>query len=442
MISNPSKNTVIVCLFILGIVTRLLLLNTHGSADLNEYMRWGKNTHDVGLSKAFEGGYFPIQYLIFGVTDTVAGVLGTTPEGAIKITNLIFEIGCLALLGYLLRKHLSLLSIMLLFWLNPFAITISQQGYVDAQFGFFILLSLICLAHHSTGFKKYLLAGIPLGISLLMKPQTAPLMVGLVLLAIVFLFLKQRKDILKIVTMFIAPIILYAGFSLYFALTLDITNNHKSLTSISARIQDKTHLSPRLADISANSLFLTAQYVFVATQRMPAINAQMPNAWFFVANILNNNNERIYRVKDTQKLFGLQYRTMGSLLFFAVLIVIMIKISRSTSTLDRKIILSLTAIPILLPYLTTSAHENHFYLGFICSIILGGFLSDKFILYGGFILGTLNAINLIQYYILPYYAGIEHTTLNLTPVTLVSSIIFFTLLYHLLFKLHVKVSPL
>ncbi len=433
------NSAIITILFVIGLVVRILLMDTHGSTDLKEFSKWGKNVHEQGLVDGFQGGYFPVQYLIFGATHGTAEQFDLDPEQSIKILNLIFEIGCLLLLICLLSKHLSLKWLLVLFWLNPFAIMISQQGYVDAQFGFFILLTLVILAHRSSSVWKYLIAGIPIGISLQMKPQSAPLFVGLVILAIIFFFLKQRKEILKMVAIFVVPIILYGAYSLYFGINMDIRDGHQTLPKISAAIQEKVSLPPRLSDIIAGSGYLTSEYIFVATKRMPAINAQMPNAWFFVANALNDSNQPIYRIKDTLKFLGLiQYRTIGSILFFAAFIAIAIKILKSGATTDRKIILALSIIPILLPYLTTSAHENHFYLGFISTIILGAFLKNKFILWSGFVLATLNSINLIQYYILPHYSGISHSTLKLMPVTLLSSLAFFVLLYHLLFKLKTK----
>lgn len=423
---------IIITLFIIGLLIRISLINTHGTSDFNDYIKWGKNTREIGLSKAFEGGYFPVQYLSFGASYAIAEHYSLSAEKVIRIFNMIFEIGGLFLLIYMLKKYISVQNILICFWLNPFALIMYQQGYVDAQFSFFVLLALTVLMTNGDNFKKYLIAGMPLGISLLMKPQSAPLFLGLGILAVIFLLYKQKKEATKISCLFVAPFVMYVAFSLYFGFTLDINDNHKTLTEVSRVIQEKTNLSKRTSDITANSLFLTAQYRFVATKRMPAINANMPNPWFFAATALNKDNTPIYLIKDTEKILGVKYRTIGSILFFVAAIVIMFKIAGSNNPLGRKAIFLLCFIPIILPYLTTSAHENHFYFGFISTIILGALLQDKFILSSGYILGTLNGINILYLYAMPYYFHTLYDTIAKIPLIAASSIVFFALLYHLL----------
>lgn len=432
-----KKKFIVLLLFLIGLVIRIGLNYTYPSSDVAEYVRWGQNTHEAGLSESFEGGYFPVQYMTLGAAYSLSTLVPISPENVIRTFNLIFEIGGLVLLIYMLKKYLTADKVLLYFWLNPFSLIIYQQGYVDAQFSFFILLALAIIFSPIFGpgdsFKKYLVAGIPLGISLLMKPQTAPLFVGLAILAVILFFKKQRGQAFKISYIFIIPIILYAGFSLYFGLAMDIHNNHNTLPKVSKIIQEKTGLSERGGDIAAGSMFLTAQYLYVAQQRMPAINANMPNTWFFVADYLNKDNLPIYRIRDTTKVIpGISYRTIGFIIFFAILITLVFKIVRSNTSLAEKIIFVSCVIPIILPYLTTSAHENHFYLGFIGTIILGAILSDKFILKAGYILGVINAINLLLLYVLPHYTSLEYEIGVRMLVTGASSIVFFVLLYHLL----------
>lgn len=429
---NRRTLVVIIALFTIGLLARIALINTHGTSDFNDYIKWGKNTREIGLSKAFEGGYFPIQYLSFGASYAIAEHYSLSAEKVIRIFNIMFEIGGLLLLTYLLKKYMSIQNILIYFWLNPFALIMFQQGYVDAQFSFFILLALAVLMTDGDNFKKYLIAGMPLGISLLMKPQSAPLFLGLGILAIIFFLYKQKKEVAKIFCLFVAPFVMYVAFSLYFGFTLNISDNHKTLTEVSRVIQEKTSLSKRTSDIAANSLFLTAQYRFVATKRMPAINANMPNPWFFAATALNKENAPIYLIKDTEKILGVQYRTIGSMLFLISAIIIMLKIARTNNPLGRKVIFLFCFIPIILPYLTTSAHENHFYFGFISTIILGSLLRDKFILSSGYVLGTLNGVNILFLYAMPYYFHTRYDTFAKIPLITASSIVFFALLHHLL----------
>lgn len=433
MTSNRYK-IIIIILFTIGLIIRIFLIDTHGSSDLEEYIRWGKNTYESGLSKAFEGAYFPIQYQSFEISYAIANYYSISTESVIKIVNLIFELGELFILIYILKKYLSIQKIIIYFWLNPFMFIIHQQGYVDSQFSFFILLTLAILTIQNNNVSKYLISGIPLGISLLMKPQSAPIFVGLGILVFIFFIFKQKKEIHKVLVIFIAPFILYTTFSLYFGFTLDIHNNHKTLPKISSTIQETIGLPERPSDIIANSLFLTSQYVYTATKRMPAINAYMANPWFFVAESLRTNNMPIYRVEDTNKFFGLSYRTWGEILFTVAFLTIALKIFFSSQTLDKKILLIICVIPILIPYLGTSAHENHFYLGFIFTIMIGAWLSDRIIINAGYLLGSINGVHLFYLYIIPYYLHITYEITERMVIIGTSSIIFLILLYYLMFK--------
>lgn len=444
-IEQSSKKVILIilALFLIGLFARIAFNYTKPSADVIEYVRWGENTQKVGLTSAFEGGYFPFQYLLFGSSYSLAKNFDVSPENSIRTFNLIFEIGVLLLLVFILKKYLTTDKVLIYFWLNPFSLIIYQQGYVDPQFSFFILLAWAIILSAKENFYKYLIAGIPLGISLLMKPQAAPLFVGLGILAVFIFFKKPQgysfknsfKNSLKILSVFIAPAILYVAFSLYFGLTMNIHENHNTLPRVSQTIQNRTGLSERASDIATGSLFLTAQYVYVAQQRMPAINANMPNAWYFVADYLNKDNQPIYRVRDTTKVAGLiSYRSIGFLIFFAILFWLIFRIAKSENNLVTKIVFVTCLIPLILPYLTTSAHENHFYLGFIGSIILGALLRDKFILKMGYLLGALNALNLLSLYVLPHYLNIPYGSGMRILITAATCVVFFVLLHRIVIK--------
>lgn len=429
-----SNKRTIILLFAIGLLIRILLIGTHSSSDIYEFIRWGKNTYESGLAKSFEGGYFPIQYLILGGSYGAAEKTGLNPEYALKISNLIFEIGIILLITRLLTKYLTTEKILFLFWLNPFALIIFQQGYVDAQFAFFILLSIFIIEKEISGEKrKFILAGIPLGISLLMKPQTAPLFIGLIILAVILFFLKKRIDGINIILIFIVPIILYIFFSMFLGFTIDI-KKHKTLTTFSEQLHEKTGLSKRTSEITASSLSLTAEYFFVITKRLPSLSANMPNGWFFVALAHNKKGVPLYRISDNLKLFGVSYRIIGSLFFISIASTLLYRIAKADFSLSKKIIFSLVLIPILMPYLTTSAHENHFYLGFIGSIILGAFLRNSFILAIGYTLSVLNGFVIAFYYLFPYYLKIYPSSISKIPVVFSSALSFFALLYYLFFN--------
>lgn len=431
---NQNNRKLLICLlFALGLLIRVGLIDTKGTADFSEYVKWGKGTYEKGLVGGFQGGYFPIQYQSFQASYTIADKLSLPPDKVIRIFNLIFELGCLALIAYILRKHLSLTKIMAFFWLNPFALVIFQQGYVDAQFAFFVLAALALMASDIGGLKnwpeKYILAGLPLGIALLMKPQPIPIFVALGILFVMLFAQRKRRDAWKIACIVILPVILYAGYSLYFAVNMDIYDDHKSLPRVSEMLQEKAGFSKGAADLSAASLFLTGQYAYTAKNKA-AINVQMNNPWFLVATTLNKDDLPIYRVSDTLKLFGISYRNIGFLLLFAAAITILLRIARRETDLDTKIILASCVMPILLPYLATNAHENHFYLGFILITVMGAILADKLTIKAGYALSCLGALNLAVYYILPYYLGVEKSTSALLTLSAATTIVLFIFLYH------------
>lgn len=430
---------ILVCaLFAIGLLVRVGLMESKGTADFSEYVKWGKGTYEKGLVGGFQGGYFPVQYQSLQASYAIAVNLSLPPDKVIRIFNLVFELGCLALLMYILRKHLSTTKIMVLFWLNPFALIIFQQGYVDAQFAFFVLAALALITSdlggsNPGGLSKYILAGLPLGIALLMKPQPIPIFVALAVLFVIFFAQRKRREAWKIACMVILPVVLYAAFSFYFAANIDIYDNHRSLPRVSEMLQQKAGLSKGVADFGAASLFLTGQYAYTA-QNKAAINAQMANPWFLVATALNKDGLPIYRVSDTLTLFGVSYRNIGLLLLFAAAITILVRVARKETDLDTKIILASCVFPILLPYLGTNAHENHFYLGFILITVMGAILADKLTIKAGYALSCLNAVNLVYYYILPYYLGIGKSTSALFTLSVAASIVLFIFLYHSFLK--------
>ena len=169
---------------------------------------------------------------------------------------------------------------------------------------------------------------------------------------------------------------------------------------------------------------------------MAAINADMANAWFFVAESMRKDPMPIFRVHDdTNKFLGLNYRNWGLGTFLLIIGYLIFKITSSNRTLEEKIIITMCLVPILVPYITTNAHENHFFYGFVSTIILGALLSDKMILYSGYLLGVLNGINVFYWMVMAPYFHIAYSNPPKMAIIGASSIIFFVLLYHLIFKI-------
>ena len=413
-----------VILFLIGLLIRIAIIPAASGNDISSYAKWGHNTQTIGLASSFDGVYFPIQYLSFAAASFLAEHLDVSFDVVIKSFNLIFECGLLYLLVALTRKYLIPWKTVLLYWLNPFAIIIFAQGYIDAQFSFFVMLALWILVR-CTDFRGYLYASIPIGIALLMKPQALPLIFGIAIVIAILFFIKD-KDWKGLFGLFAASFVLISIFSIYFGFTLNI-NQHKTLTTISRQIQ---HIgtSPPINDFIANSMFLAAHYIHVPSI-MPAINANMPNPWYLVAESRREGVMPIYRVVDTAKFGGLSFRLWGLLLFLATISYLSYRIARSDRHTANKVALVLLLIPILVPYLTTSAHENHFYLGFVTLIILGAWLKEHSLIAVGYILGILNALNLFYLYLAPRYWNITYSNAVGISIATTSSVIFLILLY-------------
>ncbi|HUQ30366.1 MAG TPA: hypothetical protein VM103_02485 [Candidatus Paceibacterota bacterium] len=422
-------------LFFIGLIVRLCLLPTPGSSDLVSYERWGDRTYTSGLAESFDGVYFPIQYLIFAGVSSLHAQGLVTFEYGIKIVTLLFEIGTLTLLVALTRKRLAPWIVVGLYWLNPFHFFLSQQGYVDPQFSFFILLAL-WLITKASGVRSWLTAGIPLGVALLMKPQAIPLFIGLGLLFVVLLF-KRQAGAGRLAALALAPLTLVVLFSIYFGLSLKIENHH-TLTNIATALEQHG-VSARMSEFIANSSFLIAHYAHVPDV-MPALNANMPNAWFFVANYVRSPGQPIYRVTDTSTLFGVSYRSLSLFILLVVIGLFITKIAENTHSLEELVALTLLFVPIAVPYLTTSAHENHFYFGFMATIVLGAWLRDRLVLYAGYALGVLNALNLFFLYLLPRFTHVPYDSWARMAIGLASTTIFFILLYHLLARSYSSVE--
>ena len=439
MISHrASIKQITLILFSLGLLLRIIAIPMSSHSDVAGYVKWGKTTYENGLAQSFQGAYFPVQYLIFSGAYALSTHIPMETQSIIKIFNLIAELGLLVLLVWLTKKYLETWKLMLIFWLNPLNLIFFDQGYADPQMTFFIVLAVFVIIRGISRYP-YLLAGVPLGIAFLMKPQASPIFIGFMILTCLFLVKKEWAN-LKILGIFAFPLMLFVSFSLYFGFNLEL-KGHNTLPVISNTLQEKIGLSEGLSDFVAKSSWLGANYAFVPNV-MPAINAYMPNAWFFVAEPMRIEGTNIYRVKDTEKFIGLTYRTWGLLLFLIILTTLILKILRSNQELKWKVVFMMLIIPVLVPYIVTGAHENHFFYGFTTLILLGAFMSDKVLLYSAYLLGLLNGINILCLFVLPYYLGIDlnifYSTYARVSIIGASSLIFFTILYHLIFRVRIS----
>ncbi|MDB5239110.1 MAG: hypothetical protein JWO00_445, partial [Candidatus Parcubacteria bacterium] len=284
---------------------------------------------------------------------------------------------------------------------------------------------------------KIFFSSLSLGIALLMKPQAIPTLLALGILGII-LFASRDRDWKKVLILFSLPATLLIVFSAYFGFALHM-QGHKTLSSISERVE-RLGASRPLSDFIAGSTFLPAHYAHVP-DIMPAVNANMPGPWFFVAESIRVEDQPIYRVSDKLSFAGIRFRTWGLALFLAAAFFFAYRIGRSGRTAEQKIALVMVIVPILVPYLTTSAHESHFYLGFAMALILAAWLSDRRALWAACILGVLNGLNLLCLYILPRYGHIAYAPAAQASITAASTIVFSALAW-LLVRAFTRPMPL
>jgi hypothetical protein len=411
-------------LFAAGMVIRILLIPTPSGSDVVSYAKWGHNVYTQGLAESFDGVYFPIQYLLLSATHFFSAHLNITFDYVNKAFNLAFEVGLLALMISLTKKTIQPWKTMAIYWLNPFTLIIFQQGYIDSQFSFFVVLSVWVLLTQ-THRRRYVLTSLSLGVALLMKPQALPIMVVLGLLGMILLVARDGGW-KKAFFIFSAPALLLLIFSVYFGFALDLTG-HKTLGSISGRIQS-LGVSPATSDVLAGSTFLPAHYAHVP-DIMPAVNANMPGPWFFVAQSLRTNGQPIYRVSDKISFAGISLRELGLALFLLISGLFAYKISRSSRTIEEKIALVILFVPLLVPYLTTSAHESHFYLGFATGFVLFAWLGNRTAIRCVYALGALSGLNMILLYIVPKYYHIAYSIRLQSAIVAISTAAFLILMH-------------
>ncbi len=435
------KKSLFVALFALGLLIRLVVFflpyNTGMASVIKDL---GQRTAVIGLSNGFQGSYFPIQYLLFGNAYSLSERTGIDVMIFSKLHGLLGEIGIFFLLVFLAKKlapqknatpkNSPEASVFWLYWLNPFPITMLQIGFVDSQFAFFALAAMVILIA-CEGRWKYALAGIPFGIAALMKPQPVSLLFGFFILVAFSFFKNEKKERpWRLAEFLIGASLLFIGFSLYFGFTLN-QEGHKRLPVISQSIQHAFGIRKAAGDVLANSSFLAAQYLNVPNV-LPALSANMMNPWFFVAMAKIAPGSPIYSVPDTSALFGIRYRTIGLVLFLAAAVFIVRRISVTRKPLHEKVVLSLCVVPILLPFLATSAHEAHFFFGFISTIVIGFLLHDRQIQKFGYLISLLLAANLVLINILMRGLPEGLMVVPEIPLAFASTIIFFALLRHLL----------
>src|SRR5579859_2876161 len=200
--SVKKRNVLLWGLVGVGLALRIILIPYQGMGDINQWSQWANRTRAFGLGKAYEGNYFPIQYQLFSLIPGVIDSFGHSFSFWIKTLNLFFDVGILALLLRAAQRTRSELWVLGLYWLNPWFLALFVHGFCDFQFGFFIVLFL-CLFREDGSISRSFLAGIPLALAFLMKPQAMGVLIMMAMLGV--LLLARRSNLLAALAAAVLP---------------------------------------------------------------------------------------------------------------------------------------------------------------------------------------------------------------------------------------------
>jgi hypothetical protein len=317
-----------------------------------DYFEWGNNVLEKGLSGGYWGGYFPIQYQLFALFSWVSRIVGENHWIEVyKIFNLVFEIGVFVLLVKLLDKLRINKNYSFMFWLHPWFLLTFSQGFVDAHFTFFVLLSTILLFDNAKKrLSGYVIAGAPFAIAFLLKPQILMLFFALI---VFFVFISLRYKTWKNLMFFVPTLVLYFSYSAYFAL--------KYFFSIL--------INRNIHDLVYSLLILTNSYL-ATLNKLPCLTCSMPNIWYPIANILSNG-QPVYMVTSRMSIAGKV--SVETIVLLAVVFLIVhhcyLLLNAKNFEVPEKVLRLFLFTSLLVPFLMTGAHVNHPYLGTILLIL-------------------------------------------------------------------------
>jgi len=337
----PTDSKLLTVGFLAGLVLRLLMLAQMGTTDMLEYRDWAQRAWESGLPQTYHGIYFPLQYQIFMVCDWLAATLAVNWVPVFKFANLLFDACAFVLVAHLLRRQGSRPAYALLYWLHPWFLSVFSLGYIDFQFMFFVLLCVACLRGERT--KDYLLAGVPLGAAFLMKPQAQVLMV--VSFAYGMFRLARARDP-RPLAILAFPIVLFLAYEAYFASVL-------------------------VAERGARAAALLPESYLGVVNVMPALTAQMPNLWYPIAYLLKQPGDQIYAVSDQLRpLLGVPLKYAAAVVVLGLVIFHVSRVARrSSATVAERFLSMFGFATVIIPFLMTSAHENHLFLGSVFLVL-------------------------------------------------------------------------
>jgi hypothetical protein len=323
-------------LVLVGLAIRVAFVPLMGTHDVDTILGWGRDVTDVGLADAYRGIYFPLEWQLSAGAVLTSRQFDISDVATLKSITLLFEVGTLVLLTLLLRSWRLDRRYALIYWLHPYFVLLFCLGYVDPHLGFSIIACLLILDRWP-GPRGFLAAGAPLALATLMKPQAIGLVGVIPLLVIAALLVNpdHRRENLRPLLLLVAPLVLFAAYSLYFD----------------------------LAGAGLNTIANTYHPSELARQS-ESLTAQMTNIWYPVALILRDGDVPVYTVTEPDALNSISQ--LAAILALTAAVTVLVR-ARSVIG-SREVLFAFLFAALILPMIATHAHENHLYLGLLLSI--------------------------------------------------------------------------
>jgi hypothetical protein len=350
----------------IGLAIRLFMLSKDGTQDLGAVLVWGDSVDQVGLSEAYFGIYFPLEWQILGAAVDLSHLLDVSGIEALKGVNLVFEIVGFALLVCLLRIWELPRRYALLYWLAPYFLVMSWLGYVDPQISCVLLGVLVILARWETP-GGFLAAGVVLGIGFMMKPQFIPVVGVIPMLVAASLVVNPADRIrnLRPLLLLVGPAVLFVGYTAFFVL------NGWTLTHLANTYR------PDVLEVYALGL-----------------NANLLTFWLPVAQALSEPDQALFQVTEPDWL-----NTFGTVAALALLSASVFVIAKRRPVIgSREVFLAFLFVTLILPMVMTRGHENHLYLGSVLAVILAAAVRDRVLTWSLVALFLISFFNIFARY--------------------------------------------
>jgi hypothetical protein len=326
---------------LVGLAMKWSMLFHMGTFDMDSYFEWGRKALEVGLCRSYHGTYFPMQYQVFEICAWMVAKTGAQFFIIYKAPSLLCDLGIFWVLLLLLRRRGANPLYALLYWLHPWFLAVFSLGYCDFQFSLCVVLCVWVLRGEEV--RDYLLAGLPLAVAFLMKPQAQVLIVATFAYGL-SRYLRNRDW--RPLAMLVPPSFLFLAYELWFIRAL-----------------------PRPRYVAAQVLPLS--YLNI-TNVMPALTAQMTNVWYPVAYLLKKPGRGVHTVSDRIHLLPyLQAKYVMAIIVLGLVCLYAWRVERETETSPSDKFVKIFGFATLaVPFLMTSAHENHLFLGSVFLVLL------------------------------------------------------------------------